>query len=491
MSTMQKNLVARTILTAFALLACVRLAAAQERVPFPDNVDDGKGPTRSEFGEFVVKGPDAYTRGTYCDFAVEARRSYQKLMNVGGRLKYPVVIDLKTVPGNRVRGHPVKPLIIVNHTYSPNVQVALCESFRFSYLREELVRFFLMDYALRRHGNVTDLVEKRGNDLIPKWLWAGVSEAISFQEAGEPSEIFAALYQSGTIMSVDDILKGDPEKLGTLSRAIYRASSGGLVLTLLQQDGGAARMRNFIDALAVAPQDQEALLRKFFPGIDDSNNSLEKWWALQAAQLAKPTSLDILSIAETEAQLKRALLVAVMEDRAGSSDALPPTPRPKPRLRLFGKRDADIGAEERLAAAPVEAERVIYELSEYWRFAGHPEIEGLLHQNELRLVQLSYRSFPLYRPLIKAYLELVEEIAAGETKGVDARLAALAETRAGLVRSGQLVEDFMNLDAATKSGSASMDFDGYFKLFEHLRSNRPMREDKISKYLDRIQAEYE
>ncbi|MGI9241509.1 MAG: hypothetical protein ACR2RV_11955, partial [Verrucomicrobiales bacterium] len=259
-----RNLLTITATLVVALLLASSLVGmGQERVPFPENNrNPNTGPTRSEFGEFVVKGPDAYTRGTYCDFAVASRTNFQTLMNLSGRLKFPLIIDLKTVPGNRIRGHPVKPLVIVNHTYSPNIQVALCESFRFADLREELVRFFLMDYALRNHGNVPGLLENRGANLIPEWLWAGVSEAIGFQENGEPSELFAAIYQSGTIMGVDEIIKTNPDELNSLSRAVYRASAGGLVLTLLQQDAGPARMRNFIDALAVAPQDQEALLRK-------------------------------------------------------------------------------------------------------------------------------------------------------------------------------------------------------------------------------------
>lgn len=344
------------------LLGIAPAYLAQERIPFPENQrDPHSGSTRSEFGEIVVKGSDAYTRGTYCDFAVASRKSFQDLMKFSGRLKFPLIIDLKQVPGNRVRGHPVKPVIIVSHTYSPNIQVALCESFRFADLREELVRFFLMDYALRNHVNVPLLVEQRGSDLIPQWLWAGVSEAVGFREDGEPSELFAAIYQAGTMMGVDDIIKANPDEMSSLSRAVYRASAGGLVLTLLQHDAGPARMRNFIDALASEPQDQEALLRKYFPGVSDSSNSLEKWWALQTALLAKPTSLDIFSIPETEEKLKRALVVAFMEDRAAGTggEGLQDGPRERRSLfKLFKKRGGEPEPDPDFESEPLGAEAI-------------------------------------------------------------------------------------------------------------------------------------
>jgi hypothetical protein len=54
-----------------------------------------------------------------------------------------------------------------------------------------------------------------------------------------------------------------------------------------------------------------------------------------------------------------------------------------------------------------------------------------------------------------------------------------------------MVEDIMNLEEATSSNQASGAFDEYLKLFEQLRRSRPARQDEISKYLDRVQAEYE
>jgi len=187
-------------------------------------------------------------------------------------------------------------------------------------------------------------------------------------------------------------------------------------------------------------------------------------------------------------------VVSVMENRRTSGTGTDGNDEKRRRLRLFKKRDrnggsgVDLGAE---AAPPVQQELVNYQLNQYRQFQKRPDIADILHQNELRLVQLSYRSFPLHRPLIKQYLELIEAIEKGSTKGLDERFEQLVKTRAGLVRSGQMAEDLMNLHDATEADQSSGEFDGYFKLFERLRSAKPERKDEISKYLDRIQAEFE
>ncbi len=492
-------------LVAVWLLAFATLGVAQESVPFGDERDqDGPGSTESQAGNFVVKGPDAFTRGVYAEFGESTFKEFQRLMKLGGRLKYPIVLDLRKIPGNRVRGHPVKPLAILSPKYSPNIQIALCESFRFEYLREDMVKFFLMDYALRGKPRVDQLIEKRekdGSSMVPNWLWAGVSEAISFRENGEPTELFSAVFQAGNILSVDEILNADSEDMNTLSRAIYRASAGGLVMTLLDQSGGTERMRNFMGALAVAPPDQEALVRKYFPAAGTSQHSLEKWWLLKAAELAKPTSLDVLSIMGTEEQLRRAVVVAVMEDvvdRATGLEEPRDEPRRKRRLRIFRKKRDDgetpdgEGAETLGSGAANEfiaQRRATYGLSEYAKFSNRGDLEDILGNSKARLTQLSFRCFPLHRPLIKSYLELIEKIEAGETKGIDARFAKLAETRAGLLRSGKMAEDVMNLLEATEPGEDSGAFDEYFKLFDRLRLEKPEREDEISEYLDRVQGQ--
>jgi len=154
--------------------------------------------------------------------------------------------------------------------------------------------------------------------------------------------------------------------------------------------------------------------------------------------------------------------------------------------RLFGTRDN----QPKRVELPAEQERVTYTLADYQHLIRRPDFAELVHSTELQLVQLSYRSFPLYRPLIKHYLALIADLKEGKTDGADAAFATLAHTRAGLLRSGQMAEDVLNLYEATEIDHTSGAFDEYKELAERLRRSKPECKDEISKYLDRIQAEH-
>ncbi len=391
----------------------------------------------------------------------------------------------------------MKPVILVSHTYSPNIQVALCESFRFADLREELVRFFLMDYALRNHGNVTDVVEKRGADLIPEWLWAGVSEAIGFRENGEPSELFAAVYQAGTIMSVDEILKASPEEMNSLSRAVYRASAGGLVLTLLQHDAGPARMRNFIDALAsprrirrrscanisLAPTTPTIVSRSGGrckpPSLRSRHRSMcyrspRRRRSSSALSQSPSWSTRRIPLGKGMARLSRLLADLSCGYSKSAAERLPQSQSLNPLGRI---RSSSSGSPMR------------------WRITGLSN-PGQIWRSCYTAASCGSSSLATARSRSTARssnptCEIIADIGSGDTQGLDAQFAALAETRAGLLRSGQMVEDIMNLEEATCSQPGLWCLRRIPQTFEHLRRSKPARQDEISKYLDRVQAEFE
>jgi len=461
-------------------------------------VGDGKGTTRSQSGEVVVRGPNAATRGEYCDFAVRKQEEFRKLMKIRQRSKFPIRINLREMPGNFYEGYPVVPEVIVNPddgSYSPNVHVALCDGFRFDYLREELVRFYLLDIALRSHpapGTLMakrhSLPESRNREIIPDWLWIGVNEAMIFQEEGEPSALFRSIFKSGKLLSVEDILSADPDKMNTLSRAVYSASAGGLVVTLLDQDGGPERLANFTRGLASAPSDQEALMHKFFPGMKKSEESLNKIWNLKAATLAERKSLDILTIPETEAKLIDAITVNVMRviDQPQTEEEKEKQ-RLLPRLRLFGaRRDEDIQS----VPLPVEAERLNYLMSDYRDFHNRDDLDTLLQPCILRLEELSWRSFPLYRPLIQRYILLAKSMQQGEfeSETLDSAFAELTKIRIDMMKAGGRMEDILNHHEATHGSTDSGAFHEIDRLARELDEKKPDRRDRWSKYLDRAQS---
>ena len=154
---------------------------------------------------------------------------------------------------------------------------------------------------------------------------------MEFRGRSRPSLLFAAVFRSGQIYSVDKILSADPSRLDALARGIYETSACALVLALLDQPDGPLRFAKFLDSLARNDKSDRDLLRQMFPSMGASKNSLEKWWSLQMATLATPSPLESLGAYETEARLRDALTLVLdpLPEKEKKKKAVAPEAPPK------------------------------------------------------------------------------------------------------------------------------------------------------------------
>ena len=162
---------------------------------------------------------------------------------------------------------------------------SLRPDFRGDDFAREVVRILLAERILRNHK---ELKTSRQN-VLPNWVLTGVTNALEFRGRSRPSVLFAAVFRSGQIYSVDKILSADPAQLDALARGVYETSACALVLALLDQPDGPLRFAKFLDSLARNDKSDRELLRQMFPTLGASKNSLEKWWSLQMATLATPS----------------------------------------------------------------------------------------------------------------------------------------------------------------------------------------------------------
>ena len=221
-------------------------------------------------------------------------------------------------------------------------------------------------------------------------------------------------------------------------------------MALLQQPQGKGAFRNFLDEVASFQGEMPALLRTHFPELNLSETSLSKWWQLQLAVIgAQNLATDILTVAKTDEALNEAL-----------------------RLNF---RDAEgIIQQKELAAWPELAA-----LTEAERF-------NSVHLAQDALVRLSYRSFPSFRPILSEYQILISNIAKNKTKDVASTLTALGERRGTMVAKALQARDYLDWFEITRARETSGAFDDYMRLKEQLKANPHHREDKLSKYLDRM-----
>ena len=269
--------------------------------------------------QFVVHGADLSVRSAFCIMSEETAATLGRLLKDDGRYAIPVVVEVKTPPNINPAEASVKPRINLMDYGGFHLQlsVQLRNDFRREDYTLELVRILLAERILRNHK---DINTEREKDILPEWLLTGVMQAMEFRSRNRPSVLFAAVFRSGQVYSIDRILAADPKNLDALSRGIYEVSSCALLLTLLDQPDGPLRVSKFLDALATDDRPDRDLLQQHFPTLGASKNSLEKWWTLQMASLSMPSAMETMSISETEEFLDKALTLH-FTDRIGEEPA--------------------------------------------------------------------------------------------------------------------------------------------------------------------------
>ncbi|RBP35717.1 hypothetical protein DES53_12086 [Roseimicrobium gellanilyticum] len=265
--------------------------------------------------QFVVHGGDLSVRSAFCLMSEETAGTLGRLLKDEGRYAIPVVVEVKTPPNINPAEPTVRPRISLMDYGGFHLQlsVQLRNDFRREDYTRELVRILLAERILRNHKDINTQREK---DILPEWLLTGVMQAMDFRSRNRPSVLFAAVFKSGQVYSIDRILAADPKNLDALARGVYEVSSCALLLTLLDQPDGPLRVAKFFDALATDDRPDRDLLQQHFPTLGASKNSLEKWWTLQMASLATPSAFETMTIKETEEMLDKALTLH-FTDRIG------------------------------------------------------------------------------------------------------------------------------------------------------------------------------
>ena len=135
--------------------------------------------------------------------------------------------------------------------------------------------------------------------------------------------------------------------------------------------------------------------------------------------------------------------------------------------------------------------RLQFNIGEYRQFIGYPDLAKTLKKNENMLLFLSYRAFPLHRPLIHEYQRILLQIVEGDLKALDQRLARLAKLRSLISQSSNDANDYLNWYEATQLKMRSRAFIDYQKTLNDMNKPLPPRNDKLSKYLDQIEREFQ
>ncbi|MED5585592.1 MAG: hypothetical protein VYB61_04495 [Verrucomicrobiota bacterium] len=460
---------AAMLLDPLGILSAIQAATADE------------GSSRSRSGQFIVHGKDGQTRGAFCVFCEEVKGEVLKILGQPDRWKLPIVLQLKGNMSDVDKKAQISPKIysLAGGGFRLQADIEISSQFSAEPIREEMIRLLLAELILRPHPRV-DL--KQNQPLLPEWLRVGLIKAVEHRRLGRPSSLFASIVKSENMVSITDVLFAPGSRKTSISTEMYSAACCSLVLALLGQDAGSMKMGRLISELAIYRGTSRSILARHFPETGKSGDSLERWWSSELVAMAQPTVKDILGPLESERALAASLKVRYVPSKEKVKEGGRGVLGFLRHGRGSGRKELTVDAED--------VDPIIVDISEYRRFIELPQCPDILDDVEVKLLHLSYRAFPLHRPMIRDYQVVLQLLAKGKTSGLDAKLGELSRARVELAALAGQATDYVNWYEATQVERRSGAFNQYKSVFKDLQLPLPPRRDKLSRYLDQLDKEF-
>lgn len=422
---------------------------------FADRPDAGQMVTTSQSKQFRISGAEPKLRGTLSFLAEDAKSDFLGLTKEKDLWKVPISIMLQGQQGGPI---PKRSIAIDlqwgEDGFKLNIHVHLAQGIDQERLRSSILTALVYEKSLRtiKPGPLEERL------LVRPWLVEGLSEVINWRRGKSDRRLYQTIFQSGGLYQLEEMLdlsQQQYDESDSAMRAAFRISAGGLMMALLEQPAGQQAFRSFMDEAAQFGGDMPVLLRKHFPGLNLSQKSLEKWWALQMANQSRNSLSEVMSIADTEAALSQALKLRFRDEQGIA-------------------RDRELSAWQELAALD-DGSRLF----------------GVRHAEE-ELVRLSYRSFPSYRSLLLEYQMVLQAIVKPNKKfDVAKKISELEETRLLMSQRGKRADDYLDWFEITRARETTGVFDDYMKLKKRLDQGMSRGSDHISRYLDRADKIYQ
>lgn len=401
---------------------------------------------------FSVSGGDSLRMGAIASRADALYGQVRKLLNLEKAHKHLISIRLIGKSTDSPMLNPIRTRINIIDD-QPNFQIRIHPGggIDLARLDKAIITMVLYEYVLR------DLDPGAYPESIglPGWLVAGVQQAVLWKSGRAERRIYQQLFQRAEMLSPEEMISmAEPEKLDAASREVYEVSCGVMLMSLLGLEGGEAQLKNLLeDAATTDGSPMEAITEHFHElGVDSS--LLNKWWAIELANLALPRSNEAMAPLESEKLLQEALTISYFD---------PETEIPRP--------------------VSLDDAYALVELPN-WQKLVQPAIE--------RLVAMSHTCFPGYRPIITEYCRVINQLIAGEhPDAVQSSLGVLRELREAYYTAARRGRDYLDWYEISFTGSErGRSFDSYLETMQMLRLNNPGPDTPISRYLDDIEALY-
>lgn len=454
----------RSVIVLLLSIVAVRAEIPPKAVPVPEEpvaapthepvAAPEAGPTTrvvSRSGQFSVNGGDPAVRATVAMLAEKAKDDLLSLSESKDGWKTMISIVLHGKPGDPLPPRSVAFNLFTNEGgYSLRLDLHLARGIELERFQRAVTKALLIEQSLRKVPEDA----KDSKFVVPPWLIEGLREAVAWKEKRSDRRLYEALFKRGGVYKLDDLLalkESEYEDLDGAMRAAFRVASGALVMALLEQPNGKEGFRTFLNEAAIFGGEMPVLMRRCFPELNLSEQSLAKWWTLEGLNLKEVDLTESLGVADTEAGLVDALKLH-FRDAEG-------VPLEKPLN----------GNWQELLALPLPARTE----------AVRPVQDAL--------VRLSYRCFPSFRPLIAEYQLILGDLLKPKPQKIAERLAGLEESRLTMTEKARHARDYLDWYEITQVRETSGAFEDYLALKERLKTRVSDRKDPVSTYLDRME----
>ena len=427
----------------------------EEVVPeIPAIAQEAEVSNETRFGKITVTGSRQVVRGSIASIVEKLRVGVNKLVGDSSKeLKTPIIINLYGKQGDEEQERSVVSEIVqIGGAYQLRLHIHLAKGLDLKKINYHAMELLLYERGLRDRSKLID--DERL--VVKPWIITGVLEALDIKGGTADKQIYRTKVSHLDILSVDDVLaanKVQRQAMDGRKPVAFQAISGALVNALLRQPSGQEGMEGFLSEVATNKGEIENLLRQHFPGMNLSKNSLAKWVNLELAELGTAAVTDVYSILETESRIDDILQFSYHDE-----------------------------AENTVVVG-------ISEYQELMQLKPKQRVSTVLAPRA-ELSRLSYRCFPVYRPLLVEYQTILTEIATGKGENIDVRLKNLNDSRQQYIKAGERARDYLDWYYITQSDDVSGGFKEYMDLSKALKEEAedPNKKDTVDRYLDTVQA---
>ena len=403
----------------------------------------------SSSGQFIVYCDDREVRSRIVSAAEEIKADVLRVLHETDYGKFPIVITLDPAEPDK----PLPPVIVqlVNTIAGPKIDIVvrIGDDTAKIFLQRHIIRALLLDIAYRDHPAIK---ANQPYAESPWWLVEGLIQILRRRDAGADSDVFKSIVNTDKLPPFEKFLTQTPILLGTVAGTVDSACAMCLLEALLALPDGAQNLGRFIRKFPDAGGDVLGSIASQFSTLNDSPQSLAKWWALQLTRFASNDRWQGISIAESDFELAKLLTLDIVLDKNGRSEK--------------------------------------FEFADFDKYIKLPATKLTLHTLQVKLATLGIRANPHYRPILTEYEQLSSQLAAGKTKGVADRIATIEKYRTTVVQRIGQITDYLNWYEATQTPGRTGAFDEYLRRAAPPKLALPPADPRIVDFLDTLEHDF-